>query len=199
MDQLSDAELMALVRDGDFVAFDEIYNRYSGHLRKFLFSLTWDQDTAEDYLQEVFLRLYRARDRYRPTGKFSTYIFQIAKNYYLSQRRRASSRAPEASLAHESPDGLGSFESIRANAKIEPEVHLLEEYRRFRIRRAIDALPERLKLVFVMSHLQDLKYVEIAEVLGIPLGTVKSRMSAAVSALKTMLTEDNDELRSCTD
>ena len=190
MQQLTDTELMMLVRQGDYVAFDELYVRYSGPIRRFLFSLTWDRDLAEDYLQEVFLRLYRARDRYEPSGKFSTYIFQIAKNYYLSQRRRAKAHSVEVSLAEEGKNGFKPYENLRVNQRIEPEVHLLEEYRKLGIRRAIAALPEHLKMVFVMSHFEDMKYAEIAEVLGIAVGTVKSRMFAAVNTLRTMLKED---------
>lgn len=190
MQQLSDADLMMLVRDGDYAAFDELYDRYQGPIKRFLFTLTWDQDLAEDYLQEVFLRLYRARDRYEPSGKFSTYIFQIAKNYYLAQRRKARARCSDLSLAHEDRNGFRPFESLRVNARIEPEVHLLEAYRKHSIRRAISALPEHQKLVFVMSHFEDMKYTEIAEVLGIAVGTVKSRMFAAVNALRAMLRED---------
>lgn len=189
MQQLSDADLMMLVREGDYVAFDELYDRYRAPILRFLFSLTWDQDLAEDALQEVFLRLYRARDRYEPSGKFSTYIFQIAKNYYLAQARKAKAHS-EVSLAHEDCSGFKPFENLRVNQRIEPEVHLLEEYRKHSIRRAIAALPERQKLVFVMSHLEDMKYAEIAEVLGIAVGTVKSRMFAAVNALRTMLKEE---------
>ena len=194
MQQVSDADLMMLVREGDYVAFDQLYDRYRGPILRFLFSLTWDADIAEDYLQEVFLRLYRARDRYEPTGKFSTYIFQIAKNYYLAQRRKTKANAVELSLTHEDRNGFRPFENLRVNQRIEPEVHLLEEYRKLGIRRAIAALPENQKLVFVMSHLEDMKYAEIAEVLGIAVGTVKSRMFAAVNTLMTMLEEDYDEL-----
>jgi len=194
MQQVSDADLMMLVREGDYVAFDQLYDRYRGPILRFLFSLTWDADIAEDYLQEVFLRLYRARDRYEPTGKFSTYIFQIAKNYYLAQRRKTKANAVELSLTHEDRNGFRPFENLRVNQRIEPEVHLLEEYRKLGIRRAIAALPENQKLVFVMSHLEDMKYAEIAEVLGIAVGTVKSRMFAAVNTLRTMLEEDSDEL-----
>jgi RNA polymerase sigma-70 factor, ECF subfamily len=190
MHDLSDSELMELVRRGDYSAFDELYARYSEPLRRFLFSLTWDQDTAEDYLQEVFLRLYRARDRYQPTGKFSTYIFQIAKNYYLTQRRKIKAGSDEVSLAEEGRDGYRPFENLRANEKIEPEVHLLEDYRRLNIRRAVAALPEPQKLVFVMSHFEDMKYTEISEILGVPVGTVKSRMFAAVNTLRTLLKEE---------
>lgn len=194
MQQVSDADLMMLVREGDYVAFDQLYDRYRGPILRFLFSLTWDADIAQDYLQEVFLRLYRARDRYEPTGKFSTYIFQIAKNYYLAQRRKTKADAVELSLAFEDRNGFRPFENLRVNQRIEPEVHLLEEYRKLGIRRAIAALPENQKLVFVMSHLEDMKYAEIAEVLGVAVGTVKSRMFAAVNRLRTMLKEDSDEL-----
>jgi RNA polymerase sigma-70 factor, ECF subfamily len=190
MQELTDSDLMMLVKQGDYAAFDELYNRYRKPVLRFLFSLTWDHDVAEDHLQEVFLRLYRARDRYEPTGQFSTYIFQIAKNYYLAQARKQRARGEEMSLAHEDRDGFKPFENLRVNERIEPEVHLLEEYRKLGIRRAIAALPEHQKLVFVMSHLEDMKYVEIAEVLGIAVGTVKSRMFAAVNALRALLKEE---------
>lgn len=194
MQELQDSDLMMLVKRGDYVAFDELYNRYRKPILRFLFSLTWDHDVAEDALQEVFLRLYRARDRYEPTGQFSTYIFQIAKNYYLAQARKKRAQSEEVSLAHEDRNGYRPFENLRVNVRIEPEVHLLEEYRKFGIRRAIAALPEHQKLVFVMSHLEDMKYAEIAEVLGIAVGTVKSRMFAAVNTLRTLLKEDSNEL-----
>ena len=190
MQQLSDSELMALVKDGDLLAFDELYHRYEHRIRSFLFSLTWDQDTAEDYLQEVFVRLYRARDRYEPTGRFSAYLFRIAKNYYLSECRKKRAAGQQVSLSHATSDGRAPFENIRASEGVEPEARLMAEYRRFRIRRAIQALPERRKLVFVMSHFQDMKYSEIAEVLNIPIGTVKSRMFAAVNTLRSLLKEE---------
>jgi RNA polymerase sigma-70 factor, ECF subfamily len=190
MEEHSDADLMAKVRDGDYCAFDEIYRRYSGRLRRFLFSLTWDQDTAEDYLQETFARLYRARHRYEPTGSFATFIFRIAKNYYLTQRRRAKRRPEEASLDHLSTDGRKSFENIPANQSIEPEIHLVAEYQKYRIRQAVMSLPEDLKMVFVLCHFEDLKYVDIAELLGIPVGTVKSRMFRAVSTLRSVFQEE---------
>lgn len=188
MEHLTDAELMERVKDGDFLAFDVLYHRHEQPVRRFLFSLTWDQDITEDYVQEVFLRLYRARDRYEHSGKFLNYILRIAKNYYLGQVRKNGSR--EVSLSHEDRNGYRPFENIRASERVEPEVRLLERYRQFAIRRAVAALPEKRKLVFVMSHFQEMKYEEIAEVLGIPVGTVKSRMFGAVSTLKTLLREE---------
>jgi RNA polymerase sigma-70 factor (ECF subfamily) len=186
MERLTDDRLMELVRGGDFAAFDELYNRYSGALRRFLFSLTWDQDTTEDYLQEVFVKLYRARDRYTPTGKLSNYLFRIAKNYYLSQCRKKC-RLQEVSLSTEDRNGFRPFERLAVNERIEPEVHLMEEYRRWQMRQAIGSLPEKQKLVFVMSHFEEMRYEQIAEVLGVPVGTVKSRMFAAVQNLRAAL------------
>ena len=190
MQELSDSDLMMLIKQGDYAAFDELYDRYRKPILRFLFSLTWDHDVAEDAMQEVFLRLYRARDRYEPTGQFSTCIFQIAKNYYLTQARKKRARGEEVSLFQEDRNGFMPFENLRVNQRIEPEVHLLEEYRKLGIRRAIAALPEHQKLVFVMSHLEDMKYAEIAEVLGIAVGTVESRMFAAVNTLRTLLQEE---------
>ncbi len=86
MDGLSDTELMALVKEGDYGAFDVLYHRYRGPVLRFLFALTWDAQAAEDGLQEVFVGLFRARADYVPTAKLSTYLFQIARNHYLSQR-----------------------------------------------------------------------------------------------------------------
>jgi len=189
MDQLSDAELMELVKGGDYGAFDELYNRYAPGLRRFLFSLTWDQDTAEDYLQETFLRLYRARNRYQLTGKFKTFIFRIAKNYYITRLRHDRNKNESGQQIYSF--NSDPFENIHANARIEPEVHLMEDYRRFRLRQAISALPEGQKLVFVLSHFEDMNYSEIAELLRIPVGTVKSRMHSAVNNLRTLLKEES--------
>ena len=178
---------MELVKLGDYSAFDELYSRYSEPIRRFLFQMTWDNDLAEDFLQETFLRLYRTRHRYEPTGKFSTFLLQIAKNYYLTQRRTTRLHGEIVSLV-DSPAG---FENIRANARIEPEVRLIEDYMQLRIRRAIAALTAAERMVFVLAHFEDRKYAEIAELLAIPVGTVKSRMHAAVNRLRNILREDD--------
>ena len=190
MEQLSDTDLMELVKQGDYCAFDELYKRYRGPISRFLFSLTWDQEMAEDCLQEVFFRLFQARHRYQPTGKFSTYVFQIAKNYYIGLRRKERNRSEKVSIVQERADGRSPLDSVLANERLDPEAHLMQEYRRWRIRRAIQMLSEGQKLVFVMSHFEDMKYTEIAEVLQIPVGTVKSRMFKAVSSLRALLKEE---------
>jgi RNA polymerase sigma-70 factor (ECF subfamily) len=178
LEQREDGELMELVKTGDFRAFDELYSRHAPAIRRFLFSLTWDDDAADDATQEVFCKLFKARAAYEPTGKLSTWLFRTAKNHFISQCRkeRSNGQAP-----------IQLYESIRASPKVEPDIHLLEEYRRHSIRRAISQLPPGQRLVFVLSELEGKKYAEISEMLSIPVGTVKSRMFAAVAALRTML------------
>ena len=172
---------MALVKTGDFRAFDEIYARYSPGIRRFLFNLLWDDDAADDSTQEVFFRLYKARESYEPGGKLSTWLFQTAKNYFISQCRKDKSngKAP-----------IQLYEGICAGPKVEPDIHLLELYRRHSIRRAIAQLPAGQRLVFVLAQIEGLKYAQISEKLGIPVGTVKSRMFAAVGSLRHMLEEE---------
>ena len=188
LDKLEDRELMALVREGDFSAFDELYQRHSERVRRFLFTLTWDQDTAEDYLQESFLRLYRARHNSASWRDLRSYLIRIAKNVYLAQDRRKR-RCGEVSLSTENRNGYRPFEDIRASERVEPEVRLMEAYRRFKLRQAIGALPVAQRLVFVMSHFEEMRYSEIADVLRVPVGTVKSRMFAAVNTLRRLLRE----------
>jgi RNA polymerase sigma-70 factor (ECF subfamily) len=189
MDELSDTELMLLVKEGDYRAFDRLYERYRGPVQRFLFALTWDAQAAEDGLQEVFVGLFRSRADYVPTAKLSTYLFRIARNYYLAQRRRRRS-AQEVSLSCPGRDGSDPFAGIRANEMVEPEIRLMQAYRRWRIRRAIQSLPEGQQLVFVMAHFEGMKYAEIADVLNVPVGTVKSRMFTAVRSLQTLLKEE---------
>jgi RNA polymerase sigma-70 factor (ECF subfamily) len=189
MDELSDTELMLLVKEGDHRAFDVLYARYRGPVLRFLFALTWDAQAAEDGLQEVFVGLFKSRADYVPTAKLSTYLFQIARNHYLAQRRKRRG-VQEVSLSCTGKDGADLFAGIRANEKVEPEIRLMQAYRRWRIRQAIQSLPESQKLVFVMAHFEEMKYAEIAEVLNIPVGTVKSRMFAAARSLQALLKEE---------
>lgn len=181
----SDIELMLRVRAGEVAAFRELLARYREPLRRFFASLLADRSQADDFVQETFLRLWLTRDRYEPTGRFSTYLFQIGKHYWLNQRKKFR------------PDlGATAFDAeLQAGplAITQPETILLQRLRDARIRRAIAALPERYRLVFELSHFEGCKYAVIASRLDIPLGTVKSRMAEAVRRLRAALTGEEDE------
>jgi RNA polymerase sigma-70 factor (ECF subfamily) len=180
----TDIELMLRAREEDAAAFHELARRYREPLRRYFAALLADRSQADDCVQETFLRLWLARHRYEPTGKFSTYLFQIAKHYWLNQQKKF--RTEVVALDPE------EAQVTRAPSVSEPQAVLLQRYRLARIRRAIAALPEHYRAVFTMSHFDGLKYAEIAARLQIPVGTVKSRMAEAVRQLRQALTAEDE-------
>ena len=182
----SDIDLMLRVSEGDTVAFAVLMERYRPRLSGFFRSLGAAPEAAEDLLQETFIRLWGARERYRPEARFSTYLMEIARNLWLNERDRVRRRPAMAPL--EGTGGAaGALELAQADARAQPEEVALARERRDRILAAVDALPERQKLVFVLSQSEGMRYREIAESLRIPEGTVKYRMHEAVHALRRAL------------
>lgn len=187
-DGATDAGLMLRVQRGDTGALNVLYERWNRPILHFFYHMGVDRDRAEDGMQEVFLRLLKSAKHYRPIGKFSTYLFQIAKNYWFNERgkiRRAgrpfSGLAPAGGV--DSTAGAMQFPDSTAG----PRTRAINEEMDFRVRDAVQGLSEPLRVVFVLSTYEGMKYEEIGEVLGIPVGTVKSRMSKAMEALEQRL------------
>jgi RNA polymerase sigma-70 factor (ECF subfamily) len=184
----SDTALMLRVRDADDRdAFAELAGRYRGPLTRFFASVLSDAALADDGAQETLLRLWLLRARYQPTGRFSAYLFQIARHHYLNQRERYRARE-----VRETSTEIGNGVELELPPHRQPEAILLERLEQARRERAIVALPERYRTVFTLSHFDGLSYAEIACRLDIPIGTVKSRMAEAVRRLRRTL-EENDE------
>lgn len=184
----SDSALMRRVReDDDIAAFGEISRRYREPLRRFFAALLADSSQADDCVQETLLRLWLSRKRYEPTGKFSAYLFQIGRHYYLNQRVRFRQRARQEGPL---PGDSGGIEIIAPPFSTQPERILLERREQARLRRAIAELPEHYRAVFTMSHFDGLKYAQIGCRLHIPVGTVKSRMAGAVRRLRHTLSHE---------
>lgn len=179
--EASDIELMLRAKAGDTTAFRQIVTRYRDPLRRFFSAVIEDRSLAEDFTQETFLRLWATRDRYEPTGKFSTYLYGIGKHYWFNQRKKV--KLPTSSI------DADAFDILSASAAMEPEAVMLDQARQARVRQAIAALPTHYRAVFELSHLEGLSYAEIGCRLGIPGGTVKSRMSEAVRRLRAALTD----------
>lgn len=189
MDTRADEALMLRVGSGDLQAFEVLYERYRRQLLRFLAHLYWDRNAAEDAVQEVFLRLWRAAPRYAPRGKFSTYLYQIAKNFWLTDRERRA-RAPVlapfgADSGDEEPSGTATPDP--ADPRAGPGENASAGETAAAVRRAVDGLPEGQRLVVVLADFQGLPYREVAEILGIPVGTVKSRHFLADKALRDSL------------
>ena len=167
-----ETEWMLAVRSGDAGAFKDLYEAYQKPLANFLYRMCWNRALVDDLVQEVFLRVWRSREQYEPTAKVSTYLFRIATNLWINhaEKKRESALGDADRAAGESPE-----------APLErTEVQMA-------VKRAVEALPEGERLCLVLSEYNGLKYAEISEVLGIPVGTVKSRIFNAVQKLKVAL------------
>jgi RNA polymerase sigma-70 factor (ECF subfamily) len=179
---LADADLMQRVRDSDLAAFETLAQRWRRPLERFFFPLTWSEDDAQDCVQETLMRLWRARDRYEPCGKFSTYLFQIAKRYWMNERARKRVDATPLETVPALP-GL-TFRDYN-----HPVGHLLSRHRDARVQQAISRLSEGPRLALVLCHFEGMTQREAADVLEIPVGTVKSRVAAAFTELRRSLAD----------
>ncbi|MGQ0613437.1 MAG: RNA polymerase sigma factor [Planctomycetaceae bacterium] len=179
-------QLMARLKGGDRAAFEALYARFARPLMSYFYTLCFDRVTAEDLLQETFLRVWRARQGWRPLAKVSTWIFQIAKNLWINEREKRLLRpfhavrgGDEAAAAWERVAAPGSDGSVDRSAATRETLQAL--------RAAVEGLSDKLREVFVMGRYQSLPYAEIAAILEIPEGTVKSRMALAEQALREQL------------
>jgi len=174
-----DDALMERVRDGDAAAFEQLFRKYERRLLNFFHKVCFSQTLAEDLTQEVFVRLWSSRRSYKPQGKFTTYLFRIAKNCWssLSGSRRRRYEERRAELA----DGLVSEPMSDPAARAEDA-----ELRR-RLRAAVASLPDELRIPFVLSRYGELNYADIAEVLSVSLRTVERRVTEAARLLATRL------------
>lgn len=163
---------MRLARLGNREAFTGLVRRHQKALMNFFFRLGADVDGAEDCAQETFLRLFRSLDRYRPRAPFGAFLYTIARHSWVDRCRRAARHEAEPldTLEQGSP---GAGDGSRDD--------------RLDLRQALAALPEHLRMVVILSVDQGLSYAEIAAVLEIPLGTVKSRMHFAIRRLQEAL------------
>ena len=186
----SDEALMLRTGRGDIEAFEALVCRHEARLVNYFFRLHWDRHRAEDQAQEVFLRLFTHAREYRPTARFTTYVYRIAHNFWVDDLRRSKHERGSVSLDAEGEDGSSLAELVvgaggdyggdpAGDARKEEVVEAVIE--------AVDSLSDDQKAVFVLGEVRGMRYVEIGRILGIPEGTVKSRMHAAIIRLRKRL------------
>ncbi len=183
------AELMLAYQAGDESAFDGIVERYAGPVYSLLTRFLGPAADREDLVQEVFLRLLRARDRYTRESRFTTYLYRITFNLAANQRERDSHRRAESlEASFDSDAGEVRRELADARAK-QPATDLERADVVQLVRAAIDALPERQRMALVLAKYEGLPYAEIGRVLDLSEQGVKSLIHRAREALRASLPE----------
>lgn len=190
----SDAELMDRFGAGDDEAFRTLVDRHERPLLRYFYRRCLDRALAEDCVQEVFLRLVRHRGTWRPDAKFTTYLYRIAENHWIDRYRSRQAAPGITSLETVVSDDGGTLEQAVEGDVRAPEDVAGDRELAVKLRRALARLTEDQRQVFVLAETRGLKYAEIGETLGIPVGTVKSRMHAATTRLREFLEADGVEL-----
>ena len=171
-----DPQLVASARDGDLRAFETIVRRYQADVWRLAYHLLHDESAAEDVTQEAFVRVYRFLPRYRGDSKFSTWMFSVARNCALDEIRRSQRRRRTLERAK----GESTPTSYEASARLE-------------VREALADLPLELREPVVWIDMFGASYQEVAHVMGMPVGTIKSRVHRARELLAAALLPKTQE------
>jgi RNA polymerase sigma-70 factor (ECF subfamily) len=183
----SDEQLVWRMQEqDDSAAFGELAQRWEQPIRRLCERMTGDAHKAQDLAQDVFAKVFARRMEFRPDGKFSTFLWRVALNHCYDELRRRQRRG-EFSL-----DELLADDAVALPGEEPSPADRLEERERGEaVRAVLQRLPEHYRAVVVLRHYEGLKFREIADVLSIPEGTVKSRMSEALDQLAVLLKEFN--------
>jgi len=185
--QKTDEELMLACQKGDSKALDKLYKRYYQRIYSFIRRYVNDNDKAQDILQETFLRVFNWREKYAPTAKFASWLYRIARNLCIDEKRRYWNRMVELdSQAGLDENSQGPIE-VEPEKGFNPREALDDSDRMETIRSAIESLSEEQRDVIVLNKYQGLSYQEIGEVLGISTESVKQRAYRAHLKLREML------------
>ena len=183
------AEEKALIercKRGDLAAFNDLVRKYEKQVYNFAYRLTGNYDDANDVAQDAFLRVFNAIGSFRGDASFSTWLFRITTNVFLDERKRAKAH-PQASLDEYLELGESSVTRQIEDPSPLPEAVLEESERAQILSKAVSDLPEYQRAMVTLYHGQQKSYEEIAEIMDLPIGTVKSRLNRARLALKEKL------------
>ncbi len=175
-DGFADGELVTRAISGREDGFEELVRRYQRPIPAYVYRMVGNYESALDLTQEVFIKIYGSLERYRPEYKFSTWIYKIAHNAAVDHLRRHAVR--EQALVQET-EGGEQRELPLASNRLSPEQEYAGKERRGEIEQVVQLLPPAYRELIVLRHSHDLSYDEIAEVTGLPLGTVKNRLFRA--------------------
>ncbi len=185
-----DVELMLQVQQGDLVAFESLIDRYKQPIYNMIFRMLRDANEAEDIAQKVFIQVYKASDRYKPTAQFSTWIFTIARNLTLNEIRRRSRKPNMDSIdAAAEPEGDAIPREYKDARRRDAGEETMQRELLERIDAGIADLPDNQRAAILLCKEGDISYDEIAKILGCSVSAVKSLLFRARETLKRRIKE----------
>ena len=182
LDKYSDSELILLYRQGNEDAFKEIVGRYKNPLYGFLRRFLNQQDAVEDVFQETFLQLYTSQDSFDLSRPLRPWLFTIAANKAKDALRKMQrhSSVSFSSIADSGDATVDDVINILSSYETTPDEEVSKDETAARVRGIIDKMPENLRAILILAYFEQFSYKQMAQILSIPIGTVKSRLHTAV-------------------
>ncbi len=189
----ADEDLMVKYQAGEVRAFEILLTRHRRPVYNFVLRFVGDKETAEDLLQETFMRVIKGADAYKRQAKFTTWLYTIARNLCVDQTRRRKHRRHASLDAPMSADEeSGTLLDVIPSKEMGSDRKTVNKELNARMQGAIAALGEEQREVFLMREFLDMPFKQIADVVGVPENTVKSRMRYALEKLRLDLEEYKD-------
>src|SRR5450631_2859746 len=187
--ETTDAEVMLRVKTGDRSAFDYLVQKYRRPMVSFMYRMARNATAAEDLAQEVFLRVYRSRESYEASAKFTTWLYRIATNLAVNHARDTRHERPENTVSLDEPDAESGRTLDLPDRTPSAEETIVQRERLTAIRQRVQALPERQRIAVVMHKYQQMEYRQIADVLKLSESATKSLLFRAYETLRQQLKE----------
>ncbi|MEN6308340.1 MAG: sigma-70 family RNA polymerase sigma factor [Anaerohalosphaeraceae bacterium] len=183
LDKTSDSELLERYRKGEEAAFREIVNRYKNSLYAFLRRFISQQDVVEDVFQETFLQLYSSRDSFDTNRPLRPWLFTIAANKAKDALRKMQRQATMSmgTMADAGDVSMDEVVNILTSYETTPDDEVSRDEISVRVRQIISEMPDNLREILLLAYFEQFSYKHMAEILSIPIGTVKSRLHTAVA------------------
>ena len=185
----NDADIMLRVKAGDDSAFEYLVQKYRRPMVSFMYHMLHNSAAAEDLAQEVFLRVYRSRESYEASAKFTTWLYRIASNLAMNHARDTRHERPENTVSLDEPnDETGTTVDV-PDGSLSAEELIVRRERMAAIRKRVQALPERQRSAVIMHKFQQMDYRQIADVLKLSESATKSLLFRAYETLRGQLQE----------
>jgi RNA polymerase sigma-70 factor (ECF subfamily) len=185
----TDADVMLRVKAGDESAFQYLVEKYRRPMVNYMYRTAHNAAAAEDLTQEVFLRVYRSRESYQATAKFTTWLYRIATNLAVNHARDTRHERPEQMVSLDEPDESTGLSMDVPDSSLTVEEKILRRERMAAIRQRVQALPERQRMAVIMHKYQHMDYRQIGEVLKLSESATKSLLFRAYETLRGQLKE----------